>query len=700
MLTFVAKLSGPGRTCTRIASRVLPLLALLSVLVPASAPGAPRDQLLRWMVPPETVTGYDVYQSSVSGSFGPGVDIGFHAPDAGGVASFLLTGLDSASEYFVVMTAYNTVGESGFSNEIRIAPLDCVTDADCDDADACNGVETCQSAVCVAGTAPVCAAPSQCMQSFCDPVSVCGESPEPDGTLCDDGDPTTLSDACSTGVCLGLPAECLADADCDDGDACNGVETCTGFSCASGVAPICAAPTQCTDSLCDPGLGCQEIPVADGTGCDDADAATVNDACAAGACLGAVPECLDDLDCDDQNSCTVQTCGADFACTYSPLLDGIACYDSDPDTIGDFCLAGACEASCRVGVDCEAEAGRDYVLSWELPADPTVAGFFLYLRFELGEYGDPLDLGFVPLDAAGLPFFSLTNLDATQTYHATVTAYDVDGVEWVVVDEFVIPALICDMTLCDDGNSCTADACAPTGCTNDVLPDDAPCDDGDPATVLDVCIAGICTGGLAECSEDRDCDDADVCNGIESCGNFQCLAGMPPVCPPSNQCASSVCDPIAGCQVVPLADGTPCNDGDMGTLADVCFSGVCTGTAGNCTADTDCDDGTICTGTETCQNFSCVAGEALTCATALCMDSSCDAITGCEQTPQPNGTSCDDGDPFTKGDVCSASGTVCSGTVPQCLAVVCEDGDFWCELTKMLSEVVGNIDKGRRRPCL
>ena len=64
------------------------------------------------------------------------------------------------------------------------------------------------------------------------------------------------------------------------------------------------------------------------------------------------------------------------------------------------------------------------------------------------------------------------------------------------------------------------------------------------------------------------------------------------------------------------------------------------------------------------------------------------------------GPSCDDGDPFTKGDVCSASGTVCSGTVPQCSQVECEEGDFWCELTKMLSEVVGNIDKGRRRPCL
>ena len=104
---------------------------------------------------------------------------------------------------------------------------------------------------------------------------------------------------------------------------------------------------------------------------------------------------------------------------------------------------------------------------------------------------------------------------------------------------------------------------------------------------------------------------------------------------------------------------------------------------------------------EICEDFLCVAGMSLTCAPSTqCMDAFCDAITGCSETPRPDGTPCNDGEAFTKNDVCSASGTVCSGVVPQCREVKCKKGDFWCELTKILSEVVGKIDKDRKRACL
>ena len=140
MLTFVAKLYGPGRTGARMASRVLPLLALLSVLLPVPAAGQSRDHLLRWVVPSESdVAGYRVYLSFQAGSYGAGSDIGFYAPDSEGIASYLLTGLDASSEYYVVMTAYDSAGnESVFSNEISIPALECSADADCDDGDACN----------------------------------------------------------------------------------------------------------------------------------------------------------------------------------------------------------------------------------------------------------------------------------------------------------------------------------------------------------------------------------------------------------------------------------------------------------------------------------------------------------------------------------------------------------------------------------
>lgn len=56
---------------------------------------------------------------------------------------------------------------------------------------------------------------------------------------------------------------------------------------------------------------------------------------------------------------------------------------------------------------------------------------------------------------------------------------------------------------CDDGNSCTVDACAPGGgCTHAPLEDGASCDDRDACTAADRCEAGICVGtaGLGRAS--------------------------------------------------------------------------------------------------------------------------------------------------------------------------------------------------------
>jgi hypothetical protein len=101
---------------------------------------------------------------------------------------------------------------------------------------------------------------------------------------CDDGDPCTVTDECSSGVCAGTPKACdsppspsvcyeskgtcsagtcsygFADgASCDDGNACTQGDTCSSGVCA-GTAPSCTGgdgccPSGCTattDSDCDP----------------------------------------------------------------------------------------------------------------------------------------------------------------------------------------------------------------------------------------------------------------------------------------------------------------------------------------------------------------------------------------------------------------------------------------------------------------
>ena len=88
------------------------------------------------------------------------------------------------------------------------APAPCVScssNSDCDDTLACNGAETCNAGMCVAGT-PVNCLPfaDQCNDSACaEPGGTCPLTPKPDGFGCDDGNHCTTNDTCQTGVCNG-----------------------------------------------------------------------------------------------------------------------------------------------------------------------------------------------------------------------------------------------------------------------------------------------------------------------------------------------------------------------------------------------------------------------------------------------------------------------------------------------------------------
>ncbi len=106
----------------------------------------------------------------------------------------------------------------------------------CDNADLCAAPATCAGGACVGTTPAACPAPDACHEdSVCDPASgACFPAPsKPDGTICDDGNPCTVTDRCTGGVCAGS-----APLDCDDGNSCT------------------------TDS-CDPAGGCVHTPVED-----------------------------------------------------------------------------------------------------------------------------------------------------------------------------------------------------------------------------------------------------------------------------------------------------------------------------------------------------------------------------------------------------------------------------------------------------
>jgi hypothetical protein len=223
-------------------------------LAPRAAAGYERVHTLRWTQPAgATAEGFSVALGSASGQYGETRDLGSIAPASDGVHRADLV-IDSFADYFVVLTAYNSAGSSPTSNELVVAKAAC-DETFCEDGNAC--------------TADACGA------------TACSHEALPNGTACSG---SAGSGLCSAGTCQ--PVECLAHADCGDGNACNGVEVCAGSRCQAGAAPSCSGETACTVSGCDATLGCVTQNKPDGTSCNDGNATTTADRCTAGVCAG------------------------------------------------------------------------------------------------------------------------------------------------------------------------------------------------------------------------------------------------------------------------------------------------------------------------------------------------------------------------------------------------------------------------------
>jgi cysteine-rich repeat protein len=178
----------------------------------------------------------------------------------------------------------NTVTGDGCSS----CRFDCKADGDCSDGNACTGTETCDKTaptkpVCKAGT-PLAAASActlaaggagKCSNNLC-VAAGCGNSTTDQGEQCDDGNADD-ADGC-TRECK---FSCAADADCNDGDKCNGTETCTiaTHKCAAGTVVTCTNAGCSMSGMCNPTTGACIYADADKDGkscnvdCNDADPA-------------------------------------------------------------------------------------------------------------------------------------------------------------------------------------------------------------------------------------------------------------------------------------------------------------------------------------------------------------------------------------------------------------------------------------------
>ena len=121
--------------------------------------------------------------------------------EAGDIYFYDLFVSNGEAVYVVIATYSGTGLESDFSNE-KFLPA-CGANTDCSDGNVCTGDELCVSGTCTAGTSLDCSISSPCQTGTCDSQLGCVTQPVTDGTICDDGNVTTVGDVCQAGACIG-----------------------------------------------------------------------------------------------------------------------------------------------------------------------------------------------------------------------------------------------------------------------------------------------------------------------------------------------------------------------------------------------------------------------------------------------------------------------------------------------------------------
>ena len=432
----------------------------------------------------------------------------------------------------------------------------------CSDDDPCTLNDACQDGTCVSGAPLDCDDYNPCTDDVCDSDGTCQNVANQ--ATCTDGNACTDGDHCEDGVCVfTVNVDCddgnVCTTDfctptggcghtnntlpCTDGNACTLGDTCAGGSCVGDLVIDCDDGNPCTDDSCDPQLGC--VNAANTAPCNDNNACTFGDVCAAGFCQPGIA-----LNCDDGNTCTTDSCNPATGCANTnnvlPCSDGNAC------TGNDTCSAGTCQPGAAIN------CGDDGNVCTTDSCDP----------------------------ATGCVYTANTNPCS-------------DGNLCTENDQCSGGA--CQpgaAKTCDDSNICTTDTCAPlTGCvfTNNTNP----CTDTNLCTTVDTCSGGACVGsGTLTCNDGNvcttdtcapatgcvftnntvSCDDGNACSTTDQCSGGACLGSGTLNCNDGDPCTNDSCNPASGCvqaTIYPccgndvVESGEQCDDGNQ-TPGDGC----------------------------------------------------------------------------------------------------------------------------------
>ncbi len=420
-----------------------------------------------------------------------------------------ISGAIKAGDNSLTCTVVNPgkAGASAFTNpagllfRIDISSFSAGASAPCQDGNACTNGDYCSQFECKPGPVVSCDDSNGCTADFCDPVTGCGHLAN-QTSLCDDGNPCTVSDVCKSGKCVGGATSNCEDGNpctddpcdakgcshvnadgksCDDNNACTGQDTCKGGKCLALSGSPCDDGNPCTLDGCQSVSGCYHS-VDNAASCNDGNLCTVGDLCAGGSCVGKAQN-----PCDDSDSCSADSCDPVNGCAHAALGEG-PCEDGDSCTVGDICKSGACASG---GL----KACSD---------------------------GEPCTVDGCDVKTGACKFTSQPNGPCE------------------------------DGNLCTNNDACTGGKCAP-GTPRD-------CSDTSPCT-LDSCDPG--TGNCVHTAGQNGagCDDGDPCTGGDACALGKCL-GQAKSCDDSNPCTTDTCDHTSGkCQIQVLSDGTACGGG-------------------------------------------------------------------------------------------------------------------------------------------
>jgi len=482
----------------------------------------------------------------------------------------------------------------------------CEGDGECDDREVCNGAETCVDHVCRPGApaedGTACAradgGDGVCRGGLC-VSALCGNGAVDEGEECDDGNldegdgclNTCRQAACGDGRVRrdheecddgndvagdGCEPDCTwsceGDGECDDGDVCNGAETCVEHVCRDapdlpdgseclrrdGSAGVCrggaCAGIACGNGLLDPGEECDDGNPSDTDGCTNACRLAV---CGDGFVRAGVELC-DDGNTSDNDAC-LSTCRPAYCGDGFVWIGVEQCDDGNPSNEDD------CLTSCRNAV-----------------------------------CGD----GFVRTGAEECDDGNLSNTDAC--LNTCREARCGDGFVWAGMEECEGAATRACSTSC---RTVGTESCVSCRWSGTCMPPAEACNGADDDCDLDcdetfACCAGTAgscssscgTAGTRFCSAScvwEPCrPPVETCNGVDddcdtACDNgFACCAGRTRPC--TTTCGST---------------------GTQGCTASCAWESICTPPGESCNgADDDCDT--------TCDNgFECCAGGTRPCTT-------------------------------------------------------------------------------------